>query len=136
VISFVIVGLVVGLTGVRLYDLGGPEGDPQQLLSAAATIALAGLIMLALMVPLAMATWFAPALIVFHPELGAWRAMQASFAGCVKNMLPFLLYGVIVLVASAIASVPLLLGWLVLGPVLFASLYTGYRDIYFEAASS
>ena len=47
-------------------------------------------------------------------------------------MLPFLLYGVIGLVASAVASVPLGLGWLVLLPLLFLSVYTSYRDIYFE----
>ena len=58
--------------------------------------------------------------------------MKASFIGCLKNVLPFLLYSVIALVASAIASVPFLLGWLVLAPVLFASVYTGYRDIYFQ----
>jgi uncharacterized membrane protein len=64
--------------------------------------------------------------------MGVGTAMKASFVGCLKNVLPFLFYGVIALVASAIASVPLLLGWLVLGPVLFISVYTGYRDIYFE----
>jgi uncharacterized membrane protein len=46
-------------------------------------------------------------------------------------MLPFLLYGVITLVASFVASVPFFLGWLVLAPVLAASVYTAYRDIYF-----
>jgi hypothetical protein len=40
--------------------------------------------------------------------------------------------GVILLVASIVASIPLGLGWLVLGPVLVASIYTGYRDIYFS----
>jgi hypothetical protein len=25
-----------------------------------------------------------------------------------------------------------MLGWLIMGPVLFASLYTGYRDIFYE----
>jgi len=130
-ISFAIVALVVALTGVKLYGLMGADSNPEQVFAAAATVALAGLIMLALMLPLAMATWFAPPLIVFN-ELGAWSAMKASFVGCLKNMLPFLLYGVIALVAGAIASVPLFLGWLVLAPVLAASVYTAYKDIYFE----
>ena len=33
---------------------------------------------------------------------------------------------------SIVATLPLLLGWLVLGPVLAASLYTAYKDIYFK----
>jgi len=130
-LSLAIVALVVALTGVKLYGLMGADSNPEQVFAAAATVALAGLIMLALMLPLAMATWFAPPLIVFN-DLGAWGAMKASFAGCLKNMLPFLLYGVIALVAGAIASVPLFLGWLVLVPVLAASVYTAYKDIYFE----
>jgi uncharacterized membrane protein len=87
--------------------------------------------MAALLLPLLMATWFAPTLIVLQ-EMGVGAAMKASFAGCVKNILPFFLYGVITLVASVIASVPLGLGWLLLLPLLFLSVYTTYRDIYFE----
>jgi uncharacterized membrane protein len=58
--------------------------------------------------------------------------MKASFAGCLKNMLPFLLYGIVLTIAGVLASIPLGLGWLVLGPVIVASIYTGYRDIYFS----
>ena len=58
--------------------------------------------------------------------------MKASFIGSLKNVLPFLLYGIIAMVAGVIASLPVGLGWLVLGPVLTASVYTSYRDIYFE----
>jgi len=66
---------------------------------------------------------------IVHPL--ALEAMQQSFFGCLKNVLPFLLYGVILFIASVIASIPVLLGWLILGPVLAASVYTAYRDIYF-----
>ena len=58
--------------------------------------------------------------------------MKGSFSGCLKNMLPFLLYGVVLFVLSILASLPLLLGWLVLGPVFGASIYTSYRDIYLK----
>jgi hypothetical protein len=33
---------------------------------------------------------------------------------------------------SILASIPLLLGWLLLGPVLMASVYLSYRDIFHE----
>jgi uncharacterized membrane protein len=57
--------------------------------------------------------------------------MKASFTGCLRNIVPFLVYGVIGFVLMVLASVPVLLGWLVLGPVMVASIYTAYRDIYF-----
>jgi hypothetical protein len=41
---------------------------------------------------------------------------------------------VILLLLSMLASLPFGLGWLVLGPVLAGSLYTSYRDIFFEQA--
>jgi uncharacterized membrane protein len=56
--------------------------------------------------------------------------MKSSFIACLKNMVPFLLYGVIAFLLAMLASIPFGLGWLVLGPVLAASLYTGYRDIF------
>ena len=130
-ITAIIMVVVVAITGVQVLRLVGPDSSPELILAAAARIVLAILLMMALLLPLVMATWFAPALIVFH-ELGALAAMKASFIGCLKNVLPFLLYGVIAIVAGVIASLPFGLGWLVLGPVLTASVYTSYRDIYFE----
>jgi len=130
VISLAIVFAVVALTGVQIFAVGAST-NPEAVLAAMLTVALAGLLIAALMLPLVMATWFAPALIAFH-DMGVAESMKASFVACLKNVLPFLLYGVIALVAGAIASAPIFLGWLVLGPVLFISVYTGYRDIYFE----
>jgi uncharacterized membrane protein len=87
------------------------------------------LIATALLLPVMMAMWFAPLLVVFH-ELGAWEAMKQSFSACLKNFLPFLWYGVLLLLLSLLAMIPLGLGFLVLWPVIVASLYTSYRDIY------
>jgi uncharacterized membrane protein len=66
-------------------------------------------------------------------ERGAIEAMKESFAGCLKNIVPFLLYGIILLVLNVVAAIPLLLGYLVFVPVAAASLYTSYRDIYYTS---
>ena len=124
-----IVFVVVLMTGVSLFGLLDAT-SPEAAMALGATVLIALLLILALMLPLIMAIWFAPPLVVFH-ELGALESMKASFAGCLRNMLPFLLYGVVLLVAAIIASIPLMLGWLILGPVMAASIYTAYRDIYF-----
>jgi uncharacterized membrane protein len=131
--AIIVIALVAGLvTGVHLFSLmDGGASDPGAVMSAALSVLLALLIMLALMVPVFMAIWFAPALVLFH-EQGAIEALKGSFEGCLKNIVPFLVQGVILFVASIVASIPFGLGWLVLGPVLVASIYTAYRDIYFS----
>ena len=110
------------------------NATPEEMMLAVAKLTIAGLLVVALLLPFVMAIWFAPALVAFH-EMGPLQAMKQSFLGCLKNILPFLLYGVIMLVAAALASVPVGLGWLILAPVMAASVYTGYRDIYFSESS-
>ena len=128
------ISLVVGLAvafgmGVGFATLFG--GATPATMEAGMTALLAALVMLALLLPLFMAVWFAPALVVFH-ERGAVEAMKESFTGCLRNVVPFLVYGVAGLALAVLASIPFGLGWLVLGPVFVASIYTGYRDIYFR----
>jgi uncharacterized membrane protein len=123
-----VVLLVSQATGIPMLVLLGAEPqtdvDPRMVLLAVLTV-------LALLLPVFMAVWFAAPLIVFHQH-GALEAMKGSFAGCVKNILPFLWYGVIGMLLGIVASLPVLLGWLVLWPVFMASVYTGYRDIYLK----
>lgn len=92
-------------------------------------IMLMGLVAMLLFIPIAMAIWFAPALVVFH-EVAPFEAMKASFFTCLKNFMPFLLYGLVVFVFAIISTIPLMLGWLVLMPVMMASAYAGYRDMF------
>jgi len=100
---------------------------------SATMVLLAVLIVMALSIPVAMAIWFAPALVVLH-DLQPVEALKQSFAGCLKNVVPFLVYGIAAFVISILAFIPFGLGWLVWGPVLAASLYTGYRDIFLRHA--
>jgi uncharacterized membrane protein len=125
-----IAALVAGV-GIGTMMMGASGGANPAAMGAAgaASILLAVLIAVALLVPVYMATWFAPALIVFHGT-GAVDAMKASFFGCLKNIVPFLVYGLVGLLLAIVASIPFGLGWLVLGPVTVVSIYVGYRDIY------
>jgi uncharacterized membrane protein len=124
-----VIMLVVGLTmGVGMAAMMG-QADPESMGAMGMTMVLAMLIMFALMLPVVMAIWLAAPLVVFHDQ-GAVEAMKGSFFGCLKNIVPFLLYGVVLFALSIIATIPIGLGWLVLGPVLAASIYASYRDIY------
>jgi uncharacterized membrane protein len=128
----VAIALVVGLlTGASIFAMMSGGGDVATA-GAALSVLLAFLIMLALLLPVIMAVWFAPALVMFHDK-GAVDAMKESFSGCLRNIVPFLVYGVVMMVFAVVASIPLGLGWLVLGPVLCTSFYASYKDIYLSA---
>ena len=104
---------------------GGPVGVGL----AFGSVALAMLLSLVLSLPLFMAMWFAPALVFFN-RMPPFAALRASFGACVKNALPFVVYGLIVLVLAFFAALPLFLGFLVLLPVVSGSIYVSYRDIF------
>ena len=96
-------------------------------------VGFAGFLLAALLfIPVAMAMYFAPVLIMVH-RVAPMQALKASFSACLKNLVPFLVYGVIYVVLAALASIPAGLGWLVLGPVLIGALYGSYKDIFLSA---
>ena len=109
--------------------LGGGTPDPALF---GMRFVLAVLIVMALMLPIYMALWFAPALVVLN-DLEPVDALKTSFRGCLKNVLPFVWFSVLLVVLYIAAIIPLLLGLLVYFPVMVSSVYTAYRDIYFDA---
>lgn len=127
VLIFVAVGVVFGLgpgimLGGHLQELGEAE---------AIAMALGVLVAFAVALPVYMAMWFAPVLIAVN-DLSVSEAIRASFLACARNILPFLVYGVALFLLLIVAAIPLLLGLLVFVPVLSASIYTSYRDIFYE----
>ena len=119
-------GAILGAAAVNGMHGGEP---PDVLIGAMGGMLVAMLVALTLLIPLLMAYWFAPALVFFN-DMSAPDAMKASFAACMKNWLPFMVYGLASLGLSIIAMIPLGLGLLVLVPVITASIYTGYKDIF------
>lgn len=130
IIVLVVVGSLIMGGSMMLIggmgEMGGTPPDPMAML-------LPMLVMMLFFFPLMMAYWFAPALITID-NLSAITAMKLSFIGCLKNVLPFLIYGIVLMVLMFVAMIPLGLGLLVLMPVMYASMYTAYRDIYYPEA--
>lgn len=129
-VAGVFVLLVVG--GVSLFQF---SGNPEQMAEAMGPgVLIFILLVLALYVPVLMMFWFASTLVLLH-ETPIFEAMGISFRGCLANMGPFLIYGLAGMVLSFLGSIPFMLGWLVLLPVLFISIYTAYKDIYLHQTS-
>jgi hypothetical protein len=122
---------VIAIVGAGTI-FGMMRGDAAGAAAMGGSFVLAWLIAMALSIPIYMALWFAPALVVLR-GLAPVAAIKESFLGCLKNIVPFLIYGIVMLVLGIVAAIPLGLGWLVLGPVAIASIYVAYRDIYGDA---
>ena len=123
---------VVGMSGISALF----AGDPMQAgFTALATFGIGAMfaVLLGLLIgiPLMMAYWFAPALVVLRND-EPLAAMKASFDACLINVLPMLVYSLLGLVFAIVASIPLMLGWLVLAPVFAGSVYASYKDIFGE----
>jgi hypothetical protein len=140
--SFIVTGIavlmmfVIGGTAAAAGLFGAFSGDAAA--SAALftggvglSILLVFLVMMALFIPLFMMIWLSPTLIMLH-DYDAIKAAKESFFACLKNFVPFLLYGVLYVVLAIVATIPLGLGWLALGPVIFITMYTSYKDIFVE----
>lgn len=127
-IVVVMVGIFVVVGGLVFAATTNGGGEPN-IGMATTTIVLAVLVGMALSIPLMMAIWFAPPLIALN-DLGAIAAMKLSFRGCLRNFVPFLVYGLVGFVLAILATIPLGLGWLVLVPTMICSMYASYREIF------
>ena len=122
--------LTLGASGLAaLMDFGGTALDYAALASAGMAIFVVAMIGLLIALLVAMAYWFAPALVVLNGEQPV-EALRKSFAASSRNLGAFLLYGLIYIGLAIVATIPMGLGWLVLGPMLVGSCYAGWRTIF------
>lgn len=132
--QLLIIGLAMLVGGGALMDLlfNGTRVSENELRTVSGDMLSASLVLLTLSIPLMMATWFAPPLIIFN-NIAPYAAMRKSFFACLLNFLPLQIYiisfTVLIIIASAI---PYGLGLLILIPTLFSSIYASYRGIFFD----
>ena len=136
--SFVLVLLFFLIAGLSLLPafMSGDQAAMQAALAGSMIAMLLGsLVMMALFVPVMAAYWYAPALVMVH-DMSPVDAMKASFFACMRNFVPFLVYGIVMFFAAIVAIIPFGLGMLVLFPVAIASNYVGYRQIFTADAAA
>jgi hypothetical protein len=127
-----IAGAAMYVGGAELREAlqAAAEGTPERIGPETANQAmLAVLLAAALFVPLAMAVWFAPALVILD-RVPAPRALLLSMRACLANMLPFLFYGALMSALFFVALLPLFVGLAVWVPIAVISAYTSYRDVF------
>lgn len=130
--QFLIFGLMMMLgatTLVGILSSGQPVQDPQVIAQAIAGAGFAILIGVTLFSILLMAMQFAPMLVYFH-GIAPVAAMKLSLRAFLANIGPMLVYGFVFILLAILASIPMMLGWLVLLPIVFTSLYACYCGIF------
>ncbi|WP_240142351.1 BPSS1780 family membrane protein [Nitrosomonas oligotropha] len=129
--QILIIGLVMLIGGSQMTDmmLYGKRVDESELMGVMSSFLTSSLIALTLSIPLMMASWFSPLLVVFE-NIPPVVAMQKSFFACLRNFIPFQLYGVTLIVLTIISVMPYGAGLIILIPTIFASIYVSYKDIF------
>ncbi len=87
------------------------------------------LICLLLFVPIFMAAWLAPALIMLRGA-GPLDALRWSLIACQRNWGALTVYGLVGIALAMIATLMFLIGWFFLLPLMYLSSYAAYRDIF------
>jgi len=155
----VFLGMLVFTLGWREEFMGllalarSQTSDQAALLLAMRELLIPTLLTLSVLLLMVMATWFAPALVVFK-QASPRDALRLSFMAQLKNIWPFLVYGVLMLLLDAVSSFALrmvvtalqaiageqvagMVAMLISFPLLcaflsitFASAYVSYADVF------
>ena len=133
VVWMVVVVVILGVAGgAGLFS--ALSGDPSQIgMALFSSLGLTALVIapvaLVAAVAIAMGYWYAPILVVLNGEEPI-AAIQKSFRACWINLGASAVYGLIFIGLAIVASIPLALGWLVLGPVTAGSWYASWRETF------
>lgn len=134
VAQYLIFGVMKMVGGSTLVDIlmshdapPAPEVIQQAIAGAGASV----IIGIALFSVLLMSMQFAP-MLVFFRNVSPVAAMKLSLGAFTRNVGAMFVYGTSFLLLSLLASMPMMLGWLILMPLVFTSLYASFCDIFPE----
>lgn len=136
ILYFVVIAILAAIFvgGSALLGQDGANPTPEAIFTSAAFIAFIPIFVISLIM-LSMAFWLAPQLVMLH-DLEAFAAIKMSFIGSWRNILPIIVFGIIILAFVIIALIPFGLGMLVMWPVMIAATYVAWKDIFTNAYPS
>jgi uncharacterized membrane protein len=126
----IVIVLVMSVLGAgAMWGLAGGSSRSAGFMAAAGVGLIAVLVGLVLGFLFGIAFWFAPVLVAFR-DVSPVDSIKQSWSAVMSNIAPFVVYGLLWIVAAIIASIPLGLGWILLGPLTMLGMYSSYRDIF------
>jgi len=136
IVIFIVGGMIGGALIFSLPGLVGPgaAASPAEFFSRAwLPLVGIGVVFAIIYMPIAYATWLASALITQH-DVPALDALRMGFVATFRNLLPLIVFTLAFVVLAMLATLPALLGWFVLGPVVLCAIYVQYREMFAVAA--
>lgn len=135
-LAYIGLGLLLAVIAALLLFLvlgaAGLSGDLEKI-NFGFTAFVALILFLVAVAALVLATWMAPALIVFR-RVGVVDALKLSFGAGMANMGALTVYGLLAMLIGLVAMIPFGLGLLVAMPVFLISSWCAYRDLFGEPA--
>jgi hypothetical protein len=142
---FGIMSIIAGDVAMDYVIEGTRTNEETEVIKASGNLLSALIAGLILHAPLLMAIWFAPLLIVFN-KMSPYAAMRLSFIACLSNFIPLQIFATSLFVLAVMALMPyILLGFVslsfglvnfVLMPILYASVYASYKDIFVDTSGT
>lgn len=133
-----IIAIMIGgtaLLSIMLEMSQGGQVSPETIMALSGSLFYIFVIMAVAGLVGAAMTWFAPALIMNHDfKVGA--AISASLKAVSKNILPGILFFVVLAIIMFISAIPLGLGLLITFPIMYVGYYTSYRSLFFAQTHS
>lgn len=132
VAQFLIFGVMLMVGGGTLVSIlmsSEPITDPAVVNEALAGAGFAATLGMFLFSILMMAMQYAPMLVFFN-DVAPVAAMKLSLRAFLNNIGAMTVYSATLIALAILASLPMMLGWLVLLPVVFASLYASFDEIF------
>ncbi len=126
--AFVVLILIVAILGAVLSSNGLSNEWVDGSLIVLILLMLLPLILLSVV-----ALYLSPALVLLHNE-PPLQAVRLSLRAFKRNLPAALLAGLLMLLMGVLATIPLFIGWLLVGPMLLLYSYAVYRDLFFGRA--
>lgn len=119
------------LVGILMDNHGAIAPDViQQAVAGAGAAVIIGALLFSLLL---MAMQFAPMLVYFR-HVAPVAAMKLSLRAFGHNIGAMFVYATAFMLLAILASMPMMLGWLILMPMVFTTLYASFCDIFPEPA--
>jgi hypothetical protein len=125
--SLIVIFMLLGTAFMAGMQGGTPDTLSPMVLGVGGLIGL--LLVLSIQLVVVSAVVYAVPLVMLKGTAPG-EAMSASINACLTNFLPLTIFGVIYIVIAIIASLPIMLGWIVLAPASIGMLYASYRDSF------
>lgn len=120
--------LLVGLLGVGSFTIGAMSPG-----AVGGLIGIGLLVLFALTFVLYAALWLAPALVVLQ-GVNPVDAIRLSLMGTLRNILAYVVFSLLAILACILGALPIGLGLLIVFPALMCASYLAYKDMFATAS--